>query len=183
MLRKFTVFVFTLLITAQAVAVSPYRGQENVTTSDFLRQPYQASSYSGLLDPSRLSMQHQMGMGYMSAGGRGYTQAYYLNTLTYRFNAPVLMRLHLGVANNPFASYSSTGPGESAMTNMFNNAEFFGGADIEWQPRDNVHLRFSVHKMPAGMYNPYGYASPYSRYGSRYYNPAYSGSEHPFMDW
>src|SRR5690554_6254948 len=119
-----------LLFAATAPAQSPYRTTTTPSTRDILRQPDVASAQIGILDPARITMSHQLGMGYASYGG-GLSQGYYMNTLSYRFDAPVLLRLRTGVTNNPFAvSGGMTQPGESALSSMLNNAEFFGGADV-----------------------------------------------------
>ncbi len=159
-MRKISYILAVLLIAGFAFADGPYREQSITSTSDFLRQPQIESPFTGLLDPSRLTMTHQFGMNYSSYGGSGYTQGYYLNSLRYQFNAPVAVTLRLGVTNNPFVQ-SSNGPGEGGLASMMQNAEFFGGADIDWQPRENVYFRFSIDKLPPGMY-----------YGNSYYNPA-----------
>lgn len=163
-----------------AYAQAPYRDSKQPTTTEHLRQPdlgYGNEGFSGFLDPSRFDMSHSIGMGYMSAGGQGYTQGYYMNTITYRFNAPVIMRLRTGVTNNPYAtSGSMTQPGQSALSSMFNNAEFFGGADLLWKPTKNSALMISVNRSPGGImgmnpfYNHYGM---WNRYGMFYddYDP------------
>ncbi|MBS1262448.1 MAG: hypothetical protein MAG453_01799 [Calditrichaeota bacterium] len=195
MRRLGTAIVLAVLLSVAtfdgAYGQSPYRDTKPPTTTETLRQPViddGGQGFSGLLDLSRLSMDHQFGMGYMSSGGRGYTQGYYLNTLTYRFNAPVLLRLRTGVTNNPFAqSGSMTRPGQSAMSAFFNNAEFFGGADLLWKPSENTRLMISVERTPPGMFgggryvNPYGSPGFWNRGGFGAYHPAY-GFDDPGFD-
>lgn len=177
--KRMAVGVITFAVAVSAMAQSPYRDVRPQTTQDLLRQPMMDKSFGGILDPSRITMSHQMGMGYSSAGG-GVTQGYYQNTISYRFDAPVLLRLRTGVTNNPFAnSGTMSRPGQSALANMFNNAEFFGGADLLWKPKDNVHIKLSFDKMPPGMMG-YGYGY-YDMFGmSSRYRPTWYGAD-PFM--
>ncbi len=153
--------LIVLLAVVSAFGQAPYRDQPQTTTREAITQPEVVSGISGILDPSRLSMSQQFGMSYMSSGGQGFTQGYYLNTISYRFNAPLLLQLHLGAANNPFVQ-STPMPGQSAITSLLSNADFFGGADLVWKPRDNMMLQFSFYRMPSStMANPYGYGYGY----------------------
>ena len=125
------------------------------------------NALTGFLDPSRLSMGHQVGMGYTTFGGRGYSQGYYMNTISYRFKAPVVLRTRLGITNNPFASGGYNSPGTTSLGSAFNNAEFFGGADLDWRPKENILFRLSIDKLAPGMY----YQGPYSRRWGMYNDP------------
>ncbi|MFH0881480.1 MAG: hypothetical protein V2A56_00680 [bacterium] len=153
--------LIALLFVASAFGQAPYRDQPQQTTRESITQPVIQNGISGLLDPSRISMNQQFGMSYMSSGGRGFTQGYYLNTLSYRFSAPVMLKLHLGATNNPFAQ-STELPGQSAISSLLSNAEFFGGADLIWKPRDDMRLQLSFYQYPSTYSNPYGYG-----YGNR----------------
>lgn len=115
-------------------------------------------------------MNHSFGMSYANAGGQGFTQGYYLNSMTYRFNSPVTMRMRLGVTNNPFAQQAEGGTtGAMGMNSLFQNAEFFGGMDLDWRPRDNMLFRLSVDRLPAGMYySPYSLYNPWGMYADRF---------------
>ena len=171
-----------LAFAGLALAQSPYRDTQTPTTREILRQPDYGSASVGILDPSRISMSHSLGMGYSSAGG-GMSQGYYMNTLSYRFDAPVLLRLRTGITNNPFAtSGAMSQPGESALSSMFNNAEFFGGADVLWKPADNVFLKVSVDRVPANIYGyGYGYGGYPGMFGySSMYQPTWYRQD-PFL--
>ncbi|HEX04048.1 MAG TPA: hypothetical protein ENH10_02690 [Bacteroidetes bacterium] len=182
-MKRFNMVVALSVLLSLAVvdglnAQAPYRDTpQGPSTTETLRQPTIQSGLTGLLDPSRFNMGHSIGFGYGSAGGQGVSQGYYMNTLSYRFNAPVMLQLRTGVTNNPFAaSGGMTQPGQSALSSMFNNAEFFGGADLIWKPRDNMRIQISVDRIPAGMggyrnyYNPWGRGYMFSDFG---YNSGY----------
>lgn len=172
------------MLVAVSFAQAPYRNAESPSARERVLQPQTGLNFGGLLDPSRLSMSHQLGMSYSSFGDRGVTQGYYMNTMTYRFNAPVLMRLRLGVTNDPFATSSGMNqPGQSALTSMLDNGEFFGGADLLWKPSDNTSVMISVNRAPPTMAR-YGswLGSPYSRYNAPYrMNPFTYQEEDPFI--
>ncbi len=184
----FTLSVVMVMATAALTyAQAPYRNvPTSPTTTETLRQPTMENNLTGFIDFSRIQMSHSMGFGYASGMGNGYSQGYYMNTLSYKFNSPVLLRLRTGITNNPYAeSGSMTQPGQSALSSFFNSAEYFGGADLIWKPRDNMRIQISVDRLPAGMYgynyyhNPFGYGYPYGEYGhnsalgfnSRFYGP------------
>ncbi len=172
-------FLFVALLAGVAAAQSPYRDAEAPTTTDMLRQPTISNGFNGLLDPSRISMDHQLGMGYMSMGGQGFTQGYYMNTLSYRFDAPVLLRVHTGVTNNPFSSGSSAQPGQSGIASMMQDAQFFGGADLLWKPSERTSIFLSVSRAPASIY---GYGSPMRRsYGMHGWGRSPWGGGDPFF--
>ena len=149
-----------LMLAISAYGQAPYRDQPQQTTRETITQPVMNNGFSGVLDPSRISMNQQFGLGYMSSGGRGYTQGYYLNNISYRFNAPLLLQLHLGATNNPFAQATNL-PGQSTLTSLLSNAQFFGGADLIWKPSDDMRFQLSFYQMPATSGYPYGYGYGY----------------------
>jgi len=157
--------LITVFLVSSLYAQSPYREQtEPSARESMLQTSTMQTGFSGILDPSRISMSQQFGMSYGSAGGQGYTQGYYMNTISYRFNAPVLLNLRLGATNNPFSS-SVAQPGQSAMSSLLSNAEFIGGADLIWQPSDKLTFLLSVDRMPSSLYaSPYGYNDNWNSY-------------------
>lgn len=178
-LGKVTIAVLLLgLIVCSSFAQSPYRETRQATTTEHLRQPViSQGGYKGFIDPTRFTMDHSIGMGYSSMGGHGFSQGYYMNTLTYKFDAPLMLRVRTGVANNPFQSQGMSQPGQSALSNMFNSAELFGGADLIWKPKENVYLQISVDRIPGGMWG-YPGTFGYNRfpYGSLYHPMTYDHS-------
>jgi len=168
---KVSLILSAMLLAFASYGQSPYRETRETTTTEHLRQPIvQHNSYNGFIDPSRIKMDHQMGMGFSSGSGRGYSQGYYMNTISYKFDAPVMLRLRTGITNNPYSSGGMSQPGQSALSNMFNEAELFGGADLVWKPKDNVMLKISIDQVPNAMW---GYPGTYGYnrwpYGSRYH--------------
>ncbi len=171
--------LLTVVSTAAVFAQAPLRETSEPSTRDYLSTPWPTNPggglLNGLLDPSRIMMSHSIGMSYMSSGSDGYTQGYYMNTMAYRFNAPLLLRLHLGVANDPFSDYNSYSPDQSPLANTFANGQFIGGADLDWRPAKNVRMFLSIHKNSRGLYG----LNPYSNYWSNRYLYDYFGNRDP----
>ncbi len=105
-MKKNLIVVIALVLALAFVSYGqmPRRNAPSGSTSDYLTQPSVSAMWGGLLNSSRLSMSHSMGMGFSSFGGSGYTQGYYMNQLSYKFSEPLQMNLRLGVTNNPFAA-------------------------------------------------------------------------------
>jgi hypothetical protein len=171
--RKSVLLVLSFLIALPVFGQAPYRDYKKPTTRETLRQPQIQSAGLGILDPSRISMNHSFGMGYSSMGGNGASQGYYMNTISYRFNSPVLLRIRTGIANNSFSN-SISQPGQSPMAAMFNDAQLFGGADLLWKPKENIFIKLSFDRAPASMMGyPGGYG--YGPGSSSYYNGFHNG--------
>jgi len=104
------------------------------------------NSLLGLLDPSRMHMQHSFSMSYMSFGGHGVMLNSYLNTINYRFSDNLFLTTKLGLMASPYNNLPNQG--------MFNDTQFFGGAEVRYLPTENssVILRFESV--------PYLYRSP-----------------------
>ncbi len=181
--RKLLLLVLSLMIALPVFGQAPYRDYKRPSTRETLRQPQIQSAGLGILDPSRISMDHSFGMGYSSMGGNGYSQGYYMNTISYRFNSPVMLRIRTGITNNPFSNTMAQ-PGQSSMAAMFNDAQLFGGADLLWKPKDNVFIKLSFDRSPASMMGHpggYGYAPWSSPYFSGYNNGYYGQGNSLFM--
>jgi hypothetical protein len=108
------------------------------------------NSLLGLLDPARLQMHHSFSMSYMSLGGNGIMLNSYVNTIDYKFSDNLFLTTKLGLMASPVNNLPNK--------NMFNDTQFFGGAEIRYLPTENssVILRFeSVPYLYTGpsMYN------------------------------
>jgi hypothetical protein len=137
-----------------------YPGSE---TRDYLNTPQDlgVKSFSGLLDPSRMQMSHEMSMGYISTQGISVSRGLYLNHMKYQISRPLSLTTHLGYQFQPH------GPSEWNPANT--GQEFVGGADLDWKPSRNSIIRLSVYRgmYPATYYGrgmgytydpmPYGY--------------------------
>lgn len=115
--------------------------------SQLLTQPQGLVGLLGL-DPSRFSMQQSYSISYLSAGGQGFSQGLYLNTLSYRFSDPLQVSLQWGVMNQPFGSFG--------VPSLYQNGLFLSGASIEYKPSRKVSIGLQYNKIPGGwQYSPY----------------------------
>ena len=111
----------------------------------------------GFLNPDRLSMNHTFSMSYMSMGNAGGMMVNsYMNTINYQISNPLFLRLNLGIMNVPYNSFNNSN------NPALSNTQFFGGAELFYQPTENSMIKLGVQVRP-GYYGP-GY------YGPGYYN-------------
>jgi hypothetical protein len=116
-----------------------------------------------LLDPERFTMKQQYMMNFSSSGGTGGMMGMYLNTMEYRFNAPLMMRLQVAYQTQTGIMFGSK-DGYSGLKNMNQGRMFIPAFDIVYKPFKNTTFGFSYRDM-SGMGNPYDPYSPYYGYG------------------
>ena len=116
------------------------------------------NTFLGFLDPNRLHMRHSFAMSYTSIGGNGIMLNSYLNTINYKFSENLFLTTKLGLMASPINNLPNQG--------IFNDTQFFGGAEIRYLPTENssVILRFETV--------PYLYTGP-----SMYY------WRNSYLDW
>lgn len=103
----------------------------------------------GFIDPSKLSMQHNLSMSYMSFGKAGGMMVNsYMNTINYQISDPLFLRVNLGIMNSPYNSLQNP---------VLNNTQFFGGAELFYRPSENSLIKLGFDIRP-GYYGP-GYYS------------------------
>lgn len=121
-----------------------------------------------LLDPERFTMKNQYLMSFSSVGGGGSLMGMYINTMEYRFNCPVVMRLKVAYQSKTGSLFGSN----NAFTgnpNYQNGRVFIPSFDVIYKPWKNTSISFHYRDYSSG--NPYsgyyGYDrySRYSRYG------------------
>ena len=106
------------------------------------------SSIFSFLNSDKLEMHHTFQSSFTSfGGGNSLLTNAYVNSLLYRFDAPLLLRVNLGLMNSPYSSFETT-PGIDLQ-----QFQFFGDMQLEYQPTDKTRLILGVSKMPA--YSPY----------------------------
>lgn len=114
------------------------------------------ASTQGLLgiigfDPAKFHMSHSYSMSYFSMGGKGMTQGLYLNTMSYRFSDPLLLKLQFGYAHQPFNAFGRNVP-------LVNNGFFVSGAELIYKPLNNMTVHFQFNRLPNQSYyymNPF----------------------------
>jgi len=122
-----------------------------------------------LLDPERFTMHSQYMMNFSSTGGNGGVMGMYLNTMEYRFNAPVVMRLQVAYQSQTGMLFGNK-DNYNGFSKMDQGRLFVPSFDIIYKPFKNTTIGFSYRDMSSmSMYNPYGYGYGYGY--SRRYNP------------
>lgn len=120
-------------------------------------------SKGGLLDPSRLTVNHSLsfGMGSNSGISSFKTQSMYGTMLQYSFVAPVTLNLNFALPIH--STFNSTQ--NLNMTNL-RSADYFNSIPFDfsmtWKPSENTNFTLSISKMN---YNDY-----YGNYGLYGYN-------------
>ena len=146
-------------------------------------QPYATSEKSGesilqikkpglnlrkmsLLDPERFTMNHQYMMSFSSMGGSGNLMGMYLNTMEYRFNMPLVMRMRVAYQSQSAQLFGNNNA-YSGQQNIDQGRVFVPSFDIVYKPFKNTTIGFFYRdygSVSPNYYNPYSPFSPYSPY-------------------
>ncbi|MFC1606346.1 hypothetical protein ACFL47_00125 [Candidatus Latescibacterota bacterium] len=124
-----------------------------------------------LLNPERFQMKHQYVMNFSSVGGNGSMLGMYLNTMEYKFNIPLTMRLQVAYQTQSAQLFGRKNS-YSGQQSMNGGNVFIPSFDIEYRLTKNTVI--GLHYRDYSSMNPY--SNPYSRYNG-YGNHRYS----PFM--
>lgn|GEM_PF-1954075 len=97
-------------------------------------------SSAGLIDPSRLTVNHGVSFGASFGGGSSLMSGLYQTHLKYQLSNPLTLSLSLGLQNlkygdNPVAQNS-----------------IIAGFGIDYKPTKNFHLRLQMQQIPFGSY-------------------------------
>ena len=149
-MRRFIFIVFFLALPLMSFAQFKTQAKP-VGFSDRLKNDQRSFGILGL-DMSRFSMSHSYSMSYMSAGGQGFTQGLYLNTMSYQFTIPLTVSLQLGMAHNPFQGNNTA--------SILQNGFFVSGAQAEYKPTENTTIKLEFHQMPYQNYPGYYLSRP-----------------------
>ena len=126
-----------------------------------------------LLDPERFTMKQQTMMSYSSSGNYGQSLlGMYINTMEYRFNIPLTMRLRVAYQNNMgslFANQASQGIKPGIETGRL----FIPSFDMFYKPWKNTTISFH-YRDHTGM-NQNGYGNGYG------YGFGNSNNRYPFF--
>lgn len=124
-----------------------------------------------LLDPSRFSMRQESVVSYSSSGmSGGNLLGMYINTMEYKFNMPLTMRMKVAYQSNMGSMLGSKSL--NGREGMETGNLFIPSFDLIYQPWKNTFLSFHYRDFSGLQQNgAYGFsANPYSRY-ARYYDP------------
>lgn len=114
-----------------------------------------------LLDPDRFSMKQSYLANFSSSGGSGGVMGMYINSMEYRFNAPLIMRLKVAYQTQTGMLFG----GKDSFTGLRQRNQgrlFVPSFDLVYQPFKNTIVNVSYRDY-SGMTNPYN-----NRYNSNY---------------
>jgi len=115
-----------------------------------------------LLNPERFTMKNQYLMSFSSVGGSGSLIGTYINTMEYRFNCPVVMRLKVAYQSQTGSLFGN----KNAFTgnpSYQNGRVFIPSFDVVYKPWKNTQISF--HYRDYSSTNPYyGYGNGFDRY-------------------
>ncbi len=104
--------------------------------------------YLGIIDPSRLTVNHSYSLSYYSMGDLSFGRSLYLNTLSYRLADPLSLKVQWGIQNFPYTSAGANNP-------AFRSGFVFSGAQLKYRPSDKFMIKFEYSALPrAGYYYP-----------------------------
>lgn len=151
---KRTTLTVILLLSLPVAGFSQYKNPSVAPSiSESLRLPigYNGSSIFGLLDLSKIKMNHSYSVGFGTGGGRNNSYGLYMNQILYPVNDKIFLNLNLGYVHDPLQAFSAPSPAAT-------QGRFVGGGEISYFPTENMRLKFSINN-----YQRYG-VNPYSRY-------------------
>jgi len=106
----------------------------------------------GLIDPSRLSVQHNIAFGMASGGGQSVMQSLYATRFRYQLSNPLVLTFQLGVMNNRFGGRNLAGNFNSLIS----------GVRLDYSPSINFHINVELLQGPVyswpGVYNQHRWA-------------------------
>ncbi|MBD3317786.1 MAG: hypothetical protein GF344_18535 [Chitinivibrionales bacterium] len=113
---------------------------------------------SGLLDPSRLTMNHSLSFGMSAAKGQSLQSQSLAGTmLQYKFSEPLTLNLDFGFPiHSTFRDDANLTKSNIESMNYFRNMPV--SASLTWQPSPRLMMRLTVEK------NTGATTSPYSNY-------------------
>jgi len=155
-------FALTMLILVPILGFAQLKKDvEKPNISSTLSTPASDNSFLGFLDPSRMTIQHNISMAYVSVGGIDMVLNTYLNTMQYQFNENLFLTTKLGVMTSPYNSL----PGENALS----ESQIFGGAEIRYLPSKNTVISLSFESTPYYYYRDsfYNMSNRYGVFGNQ----------------
>lgn len=151
-MRSAIVAALAALMTVTAFAQYRDRVQPTPLAGLVLDPDFSINRGAPLLDPSRMTMSQSVSMGMVSGGGGSMSAGTYLNTLDYRLNGTMDLRLNLGVQSVMHNSYWADGTGQ----------QLIGGAEFVWRPTDRFSLQVAASRgmpqaRPWGRWDAWGW--------------------------
>ncbi len=172
---KKVIFIFVLMwflgtgAAAQFQKDVPSQSIQSSQTIFATPSEFSIGSFIGnIFDDKHFQMNHSYTLSYNSMLGN--TTGEYVNTMIYKFDAPVMIRADVGVMHQPF------GASQRQRQYGFGQNDFSGiylkNAQILWQPTKNMTVSAAYQQIPLGQwFNQMGFwgngwSNGFNRFGS-----------------
>lgn len=170
----------SVLLLAGTVAASAQNlglGDNSSKTVFNVQKPELNPRSLSLLDPERFSMKHSYMMNFSSTGGNGGVMGMYINSMEYRFNAPLIMRLKVAYQSQTGMLFGNRQE-YTGLPNTQQGRLFVPSFDVIYKPWKNTTFALSYRDF-SGMSGTYGSRyNRYNRYGYGYSSPFYGGFDY-----
>lgn len=140
-MREFTaVILLSVVLFSADPAFAQFKEVAPKNPATDLFRPREATHFSSLIDPSRISMHHAYSFTYFTGAGNDGTLGIYTNTMNYRLSDPLSLNVNLGLAHQPFGT-------ENGLIGT-DKAKFMHGAELVYRPNKNFQLNVGYNNTP-----------------------------------
>ena len=164
-------YVFTATIMAGVIFSTDVPAQMNpasntgVSIMQSVTRPDQMLRKMSLLDPERFSMRNSYSMSFSSMNGSGSLIGTYINSMEYRFNSPVIMRMKVAYQSQTGHLFGNSNA-YTGNPNYSDGRVFIPSFDLIYQPFKNTTIGFFYRDYSMYQQDYYGYG-----YGRNSYSP------------
>ncbi len=152
---KKVIFIFVLVVLFNSSASAQFQkdipNQSIQSSQTIFSTPSEfsiGSMIGNIFDDKHFQMNHSYTLSYNSMLGN--TTGEYVNTMMYKFDAPVMIRADIGVMHQPF------GASQRQLQYGFGQNDFSGvylkNAQILWQPTKNMTVSAAYQQVPPGQW-------------------------------
>lgn len=138
-------FSFPLVGLTQLVEQPPATTAGALFSSPSRFQP--TSGFASFINLNRLHVQHTYQSAVMFGAGEPLTESEYINTMMYKFESPVWLRMDIGVIHDPFGT-------QQFGNNSYNAQIYLKNLSLDWKPTSNTTFSFGFRQ---GVYSPMQY--------------------------
>lgn len=151
--------VITLLILVSSLTTFAQQQATSSTTTATTLTNSTGNTLFGILNPSRLAVNHSVSFGMSSSSGVSglQSQSLYTTMLSYQFSAPLTLHVDLG-----FPIFSSHSMSQNLSAQNFKSADYFKSmpfdASLTWKPAENFLMKITVARNttdPFSNYSPF----------------------------
>jgi len=135
---KQILITLALLVSVGVVTAAPTLIDQRPSVRDWIGG--MGSSSMGLIDPSRLTINHGASFGASFGGGSSLMSGLYQTHMIYQLSNPLTLSLSLGLQNLKYGDNPKT------------QNSIIAGFGLDYKPTKNFHLRLQMQQVPFGSY-------------------------------